>query len=80
MERPARVTGQHRGLRTVHVLMRILLVCALVVLLTLIAMREVRGLAAATVSGRSPTSTSTTAPATTPSPGAAPAVRRGVGA
>ena len=83
MKRPARVTGGHRGLRVVHAFLRIVLVCALVVLLALIAVREVQGLAAAAVAGRAATSSSTTvpsigptssAPTTTPTPaGALPA-------
>jgi hypothetical protein len=83
MKRPARVTGGHRGLRLVHALLRIVLVCALVVLLALIAVREVQGIAAAAVAGRAATSTSTSvpsigltssAPTTAPSPaGALPA-------
>ena len=58
MERPARVASPHRGLRVAHVLIRLLLVGALVVLLALIAMREVAGFTAATVHGRAATSTS----------------------
>jgi len=49
MTRPARATGGRRGLRVVHALMRIVLVCALVILLALIAMREVQGITRAAV-------------------------------
>ncbi len=44
MQRPAGVTRGHRGLRALHTAMRIVLVAALVVLLTLIAVHELRGL------------------------------------
>ena len=89
MKRPARVTGGHRGLRVVHAFLRIVLVCALVVLLALIAVREVQGLAAAAVAGHDGTRTSTSttvpsigptssAPTTTPTPaGALPAAPTG---
>jgi hypothetical protein len=74
MKRPAKVTGRHRGLRAVHTLVRILLVGALVVLLTLIAMREVAGLTGPAARGVAPISTATSAPSagsTTPPPATA---------
>jgi len=84
MQRPAKVMGRHRGLRVVHTAMRVVLVCALLVLLTLIAVREVAGLAAVALPGSAAGSTSSTAPATgtpspttTPSPAAALAARGG---
>lgn len=46
MERSARVTRGHRGLRAVHAAMRLVLVAALVVLLALIAVRVLRGFSA----------------------------------
>jgi hypothetical protein len=86
MERPARVPRRHRGLRVVHTVMRIVLVCALVVLLSLIAVREVEGLAAAALPGpaaastptaAAPTRTASSAPDTTPSHAAVLAASRG---
>jgi hypothetical protein len=73
MKRPAKVTGRHRGLRAVHTLVRILLVGALVVLLTLIAMREVAGLTGPAARGVAPISTATSAPSagSTPPPATA---------
>lgn len=50
MKRPARATGGRRG-RVVHAVVRIVLVCALVVLLALIAVRELQGFGRA-VAGR----------------------------
>ena len=68
MKRPARVAGRHPVLRAVHTLLRLVLVCALLVLLTLIAVREVAGITAAANPARSTTGASSRAPAaTTPS-------------
>lgn len=72
MGRPARATGGRRGLRTLHAAVRLLLVCALVILLALIAVREVQQLTAA-VHGPGVTSTPTPAP----SPAAALALASG---